>query len=90
MARKLTTTTGQEELIKGFAVLRKRNTALFGTGFAEEKLIFLSILTRDANEMFPNEMAGKPFRFEETKTKYGDKSSDELLIEGDNYHSLAF
>src|SRR3990170_4942620 len=48
---------------------------------------------RTPSEMFPNEMAGKPFPIlKEIKGKEinGDKGKPvNLLIEGDNYHSLA-
>ncbi|NUM79632.1 site-specific DNA-methyltransferase, partial [bacterium] len=60
----------------------------------EEKIdILINPDARTPSEMFPNEMAGKPFPIlKEVKGKEvnNDKGKPvNLLIEGDNYHSLA-
>ena len=60
----------------------------------EEKIdILINPDARTPSEMFPNEMTGKPFPvLKEVKSKAieSDKSKlVNLLIEGDNYHSLA-
>src|SRR3990167_1087533 len=85
----------KEELIKELRRIKETKYGLvWHRDLPEEKIDIL--INPDActpNEMFPNEMAGKPFPIlKETKSKEvnGDKSKPvNLLIEGDNYHSLA-
>ncbi len=85
----------KEELIKELRRIKEMKYGLvWHRDLPEEKID--TLINPDAhtpNEMFPNEMAGKPFPIlKETKGKEitGDKGKPvNLLIEGDNYHSLA-
>lgn len=86
----------KEELIK--EVIRLEETKKYGLVYRhdipEEKIdILLDPDAHTPNEMFPNEMAGKPFPvLKEVKSKavQSDESNlTNILIEGDNYHSLA-
>lgn len=85
----------KEELIKEIEKIKSTTYGLvFHRDLPEEKIdILVNPDARTPNEMFPNEMAGKPFPvLKEVKSKEikSDKSKlVNLLIEGDNYHSLA-
>lgn len=86
----------REELEKELHHLRETKYGLvWHRDLPEEKIdILVNPDARTPSEMFPNEMAGKPFPvLKEVKTNAIalDKSSQvvNLLIEGDNYHSLA-
>ncbi len=96
MARKINYDEwSKEELIKELRRIKETKYGLvWHRDLPEEKIdILINPDARTPNEMFPNEMAGKPFPIlKETKGKEinGDKSKPvNLLIEGDNYHSLA-
>ena len=96
MARKINYDNwSKEELIKELRRIKETKYGLvWHRDFPEEKIdILINPDARTPNEMFPNEMAGKPFPIlKETKSKEvnGDKGKPiNLLIEGDNYHSLA-
>src|SRR3989344_4341225 len=96
MARKINYDNwSREELIKEIRRIKETKYGLvWHRDLPEEKIdILINPDARTPNEMFPNEMAGKPFPIlEETKSKEanGDKGKPvNLLIEGDNYHSLA-
>lgn len=85
----------KEELIKEIVKIKSTTYGLvWHRDLPEEKIdILVNPDARTPNEMFPNEMAGKPFPvLKEVKGKAieSDKSKlVNLLIEGDNYHSLA-
>lgn len=85
----------KEELIKEIVKIKSTTYGLvWHRDLPEEKIdILVNPDARTPNEMFPNEMAGKPFPIlKEVKGKAieSDKSKlVNLLIEGDNYHSLA-
>jgi adenine-specific DNA-methyltransferase len=96
MARKINYDNwSKEELIKELRRIKETKYGLvWHRDLPEEKIdILINPDARTPNEMFPNEMAGKPFPvLKEVKTKEinGDKSKPiNLLIQGDNYHSLA-
>jgi len=96
MARKINYDNwSKEELIKELRRIKETKYGLvWHRDLPEEKIdILINPDARTPNEMFPNEMAGKPFPIlKETKNKEinGDKEKPvNLLIEGDNYHSLA-
>ncbi|MBI4239984.1 hypothetical protein HY620_03270, partial [Candidatus Uhrbacteria bacterium] len=96
MARKINYDEwSKEELIKELRRIKETKYGLvWHRDLPEEKIdILINPDARTPNEMFPNEMAGKPFPIlKETKGKEinGDKGKPvNLLIEGDNYHSLA-
>lgn len=96
MARKINYDEwSKEELIKELRRIKETKYGLvWHRDLPEEKIdILINPDARTPNEMFPNEMAGKPFPIlKETKGKEinGDKDKPvNLLIEGDNYHSLA-
>src|SRR3990167_976680 len=96
MARKINYDEwSKEELIKELRRIKETKYGLvWNRDLPEEKIdILINPDARTPNEMFPNEMAGKPFPIlKETKGKEinGDKGKPvNLLIEGDNYHSLA-
>jgi len=84
----------KEELIKELRRIKEIKYGLvWHRDLPEEKIdILINPDARTPSEMFPNEMAGKPFPIlKETKSKEmnGDKNKPvNLLIEGDNYHSL--
>jgi len=85
----------KEELVKEIVKIKSTTYGLvWHRDLPEEKIdILVNPDARTPNEMFPNEMAGKPFPvLKEVKGKAieSDKSKlVNLLIEGDNYHSLA-
>src|SRR3989338_2171315 len=85
----------KEELIKELRRIKETKYGLvWHRDLPEEKIdILINPDARTPNEMFPNEMAGKPFPIlKEIKAKEinGDKTKPvNLLIQGDNYHSLA-
>src|SRR3989338_8499053 len=96
MARKINYDEwSKEELIKELRRIKETKYGLvWHRDLPEEKIdILINPDARTPNEMFPNEMAGKPFPIlKEIKSKEvnSDKSKPvNLLIEGDNYHSLA-
>lgn len=96
MARKINYDNwSKEELIKELRRIKETKYGLvWHRDLPEEKIdILINPDARTPNEMFPNEMAGKPFPIlKETKGKEvnGDRGKPiNLLIEGDNYHSLA-
>ena len=96
MARKINYDNwSKEELIKELRRIKETKYGLvWHRDLPEEKIdILINPDARTPSEMFPNEMAGKPFPIlKETKGKEinGDKGKPvNLLIEGDNYHSLA-
>lgn len=85
----------KEELVKEIIKIKSTIYGLvWHRDLPEEKIdILINPDARTPNEMFPNEMAGRPFPvLKEVKNKAieSDKSKlVNLLIEGDNYHSLA-
>jgi len=85
----------KDELIKEIIKIRSTTYGLvWHRDLPEEKIdILVNPDARTPNEMFPNEMAGKPFPvLDEVKAKAiktDDNKLVNLLIEGDNYHSLA-
>ena len=85
----------KDELVKEIRRIKETTYGLvWHRDLPEEKIdILINPDARTPNEMFPNEMAGKPFPvLKEVKGKAieSDKSKlVNLLIEGDNYHSLA-
>lgn len=85
----------KEDLIKELRRIKETKYGLvWHRDLPEEKIdILINPDARTPSEMFPNEMAGKPFPIlKEVKGKEinGDKNRPiNLLIEGDNYHSLA-
>lgn len=96
MARKINYDNwSKEELIKELRRIKETKYGLvWHRDLPEEKIdILINPDARTPNEMFPNEMAGKPFPIlKEVKTKEVDNDKGKpvnLLIEGDNYHSLA-
>jgi len=96
MARKINYDDwSKEELIKELRRIKETKYGLvWHRDLPEEKIdILINPDARTPNEMFPNEMAGKPFPIlKEVKGKELNNDKDKpvnLLIEGDNYHSLA-
>jgi adenine-specific DNA-methyltransferase len=85
----------KEELIKELRRIKETKYGLvWHRDLPEEKIdTLINPDARTPNEMFPNEMAGKPFPIlKEVKGKELNNDKDKrvnLLIEGDNYHSLA-
>src|SRR3989339_177338 len=85
----------KEELIKEIVKIKSTTYGLvWHRDLPEEKIdILVNPDARTPNEMFPNEMAGKPFPvLKEVKgkaIKTDDNKLVNLLIEGNNYHSLA-
>lgn len=85
----------KEELIKEIIKIKSTTYGLvWHRDLPEEKIdILVNPDARTPNEMFPNEMAGKPFPvLKESKSKAIESNKSNLvnlLIEGDNYHSLA-
>ncbi|MBI4836968.1 MAG: site-specific DNA-methyltransferase [Candidatus Portnoybacteria bacterium] len=85
----------KEELIKELRRIKETKYGLvWHRDLPEEKIdILINPDARTPSEMFPNEMAGKPFPIlKEVKSKEINDDKDKpvnLLIEGDNYHSLA-
>ena len=84
-----------EELIKEIIKIKSTTYGLvWHRDLPEEKIdILVNPDARTPNEMFPNEMAGRPFPIlKEVKNKAIESDKTKLvnfLIEGDNYHSLA-
>lgn len=84
-----------EELIKEIIKIKSTTYGLvWHRDLPEEKIdILVNPDARTPNEMFPNEMAGRPFPvLKEVKNKAIESDKTKLvniLIEGDNYHSLA-
>lgn len=96
MARKINYDNwSKEELIKELRRIKETKYGLvWHRDLPEEKIdVLINPDARTPSEMFPNEMAGKPFPIlKEVKTKEVNNDKDKpvnLLIEGDNYHSLA-
>jgi len=96
MARKINYDNwSKEEVIKELRRIKETKYGLvWHRDLLEEKIdILINPDARTPSEMFPNEMAGRPFPIlKETKEKEinGDTAKPvNLLIEGDNYHSLA-
>lgn len=96
MARKIDYDSwSKDELIKELRRIKETKYGLvWHRDLPEEKIdILINPDARTPNEMFPNEMAGKPFPvLKEAKDKEINSDKDKpvnLLIEGDNYHSLA-
>ena len=85
----------KDELIKEITRIKSTTYGLvWHRDLPEEKIdVLINPDARTPSEMFPNEMAGKPFPvLKESKTKaiQADNSKPvNILIEGDNYHSLA-
>lgn len=85
----------KDELIKEIVKIKSTTYGLvWHRDLPEEKIdILVNPDARTPNEMFPNEMAGKPFPvLKEVKGKAIESDKTKLvnlLIEGDNYHSLA-
>lgn len=88
-------TWSKEELIKEIVKIKSTTYGLvWHRDLPEEKIdILVNPDARTPNELFPNEMAGKPFPIlKEVKSKAIESDISQnvnLLIEGDNYHSLA-
>lgn len=85
----------KDELIKEIKRIKETTYGLvWHRDLPEEKIdILINPDARTPSEMFPNEMAGKPFPvLKEVKAKAIETDKDKptnILIEGDNYHSLA-
>lgn len=85
----------KDELIKEIKRIKETTYGLvWHRDLPEEKIdILINPDARTPSEMFPNEMAGKPFPvLKEVKTKAIETDKNKptnFLIEGDNYHSLA-
>lgn len=85
----------KDELIKEITRIKGTTYGLvWHRDLPEEKIdVLINPDARTPSEMFPNEMAGKPFPvLKESKTKAiqtDDTKPMNILIEGDNYHSLA-
>lgn len=85
----------KDELIKEITRIKGTTYGLvWHRDLPEEKIdVLINPDARTPSEMFPNEMAGKPFPvLKEAKTKAiqtDDTKPVNILIEGDNYHSLA-
>lgn len=96
MARKINYDNwSKEELIKELRRIKETKYGLvWHRDLPEEKIdILINPDARTPNEMFPNEMSGRPFPvLKEVKSKAIESDKTKLvniLIEGDNYHSLA-
>src|SRR3972149_6356421 len=96
MARKINYDNwSKEELIKELRRIKETKYGLvWHRDLPEEKIdVLINPDARTPSEMFPKKMGGKPFPIlKEIKGKEinGDKGKPvNLLIEGDNYHSLA-
>ncbi len=96
MARKINYDDwSKEELIKELRRIKETKYGLvWHRDLPEEKIdILINPDARTPNEMFPNEMAGKPFPIlKEISSKEISENSNKpinILIEGDNYHALA-
>lgn len=96
MARKINYDNwSREELVKELRRIRETKYGLvWHRDLPEEKIdVLINPDAHTPNEMFPNEMAGRPFPvLKEVKNRAINtdvKKPVNLLIEGDNYHSLA-
>lgn len=96
MAKKIDYTNwSKEELVREITRIKSTTYGLiWHRDLPEEKIdVLINPDARTPSEMFPNEMAGKPFPIlKESKSKavQTDKLKPvNILIEGDNYHSLA-
>lgn len=96
MARKINYDNwSKEELIKELRRIKETKYGLvWHRDLPEEKIdALINPDARTPSEMFPNEMAGRPFPvLKEVKSKEIKTATAKpvnLLIEGDNYHSLA-
>jgi len=96
MARKINYDNwSREELEKELRRIKETKYGLvWHRDLPEEKIdVLINPDARTPSEMFPNEMAGRPFPvLKEVKGKEIETSKDtpvNLLIQGDNYHSLA-
>lgn len=85
----------KDELVKEIKRIKETTYGLvWHRDLPEEKIdILINPDARTPSEMFPNEMEGKPFPvLKEVKTKGIETDKNKptnILIEGDNYHSLA-
>lgn len=85
----------KEELIKEIKRIRETTYGLvWHRDLPEEKIdVLINPDAHTPSEMFPNEMAGRPFPvLKEVKTRAIETIQSKptnILIEGDNYHSLA-
>ena len=85
----------KEELTKELQRIKETKYGLvWHRNLPEDKIdVLINPDARTPNEMFPNEMAGRPFPIlKEVKNKEVETDKNKpvnLLIEGDNYHSLA-
>jgi len=85
----------KDELIKEITRIKETTYGLvWHRDLPAEKIdVLINPDARTPSELFPNEMAGKPFPvLKEVSSKAVDTKGAEqtnLLIEGDNYHSLA-
>jgi len=85
----------KDELIKELRRIKEITYGLvWHRDLPEEKIdVLINPDAKTPNEMFPNEMAGRPFPvLKEVKTKQilaANTKPINILIEGDNYHSLA-
>ena len=85
----------KDELVKEIKRIKETTYGLvWHRDLPEEKIdILINPDARTPSEMFPNEMAGKPFPvLKEVKAKAIETDKNKptnILIEGDNYHSLA-
>ncbi len=85
----------KDELVKEIKRIKETTYGLvWHRDLPEEKIdILINPDARTPSEMFPNEMTGKPFPvLKEVKTKAIETDKNKptnILIEGDNYHSLA-
>jgi len=96
MARKINYDSwSREELEKELRRIKETKYGLvWHRDLPEEKIdVLINPDARTPSEMFPNEMAGRPFpvlkEVKNRQIKTGDSKPVNLLIEGDNYHSLA-
>lgn len=85
----------KDELIKEIIRIKETTYGLvWHRDLPAEKIdVLVNPDARTPNEMFPNEMAGRPFPVLKEVTSKAVETKDSkytnLLIEGDNYHSLA-
>lgn len=96
MARKINYDNwSKEELIKELRRIKETKYGLvWHRDLPEEKIdVLINPDARTPNEMFPNEVAGRPFPVLKELASRAIQTDKEkpvnLLIEGDNYHSLA-
>lgn len=85
----------KEELIKELRRIKETKYGLvWHRDLPEEKIdVLINPDAKTPSELFPNEVAGKPFPvLKENKTNEITKDKNNpynIIIEGDNYHSLA-